>query len=187
MWTVRAPAISLDKGNSVDDDDQDEFYDASDEPPAFPMLGSIQRAQQPSAAGSTPSFNVVAPPSPTSSTSSYSDASGASTPRASSNTVPAFQFTAPKTSSTKAAARPAPSHRAFAPEPDEVLNGRQVVSRSGGIGSLLPPPTTTTVPTKVRKKFALQPGHSALDWARIMKEGGDDLRVSWQSRDGRTG
>lgn len=57
---------------------------------------------------------------------------------------------------------------------------------SGGLGvpvpaagsSLMPPPTTTRIPTlpaKKREKVALTPGHSPLDWA-MLKQSGADLR-----------
>ena len=62
-------------------------------------------------------------------------------------------------------ARPRPSHRAFPAESDDVLNG------------LALPPSTKAIPPKVRRKEALKPGHSPLDWARICREGGDELRV----------
>jgi hypothetical protein len=61
--------------------------------------------------------------------------------------------------------RPKPSHRPFAAESDDVLAG------------LALPPSTKSIPPKVRRKEALKPGHSPLDWARLCREGGDELRV----------
>jgi len=45
-----------------------------------------------------------------------------------------------------------------------------------GAGALELPPSTSQVPKKPRKKVALAPGHSPLDWARL-KGSGADLRV----------
>ena len=47
---------------------------------------------------------------------------------------------------------------------------------SSGSGPLQLPLSTTKVPAKPRRKVALAPGHSTLDWARL-KASGQDLRV----------
>lgn len=124
------------------DEDNDNDNDNDDEGiPQFPLPGSIQRANPVAAA---PSFDV-SPPSPPASDSS-SRPSTPPTPKA------------------------RPSHRAFPPEGDDVLQGL----------SLPLPPSTKSIPPKVRRKEALKPGHSALDWARASREGGEDFRAGFE-------
>ncbi|KAH7106201.1 cytochrome b5-like heme/steroid binding domain-containing protein [Auriculariales sp. MPI-PUGE-AT-0066] len=47
------------------------------------------------------------------------------------------------------------------------------IQRASGKSALDLPPSTTKVPAKPRKKVALAPGHSMLDWARLKAESGD--------------
>lgn len=129
--------------HNKDDDGED------NDVPSFPMIGSIQRAassRQP-AAVDIPAFDV-SPPSPGASEDEDDD-----------------EDSSPPTPKV----RPRGSHRPFAPESDDILNG------------LALPPSTNAVPPKVRRKEALKPGHSPLDWARVCREGGDELRVSTQA------
>ena len=123
----------------------DAFAD-SNEPPSFPMPGSVQRIggqRNTENYDDSPSFHF-SPPSPSSSVTNSSGASTPPTPRALNS-------------------RPKPSHRPFSPEPDTL--------------TLALPPSTTTKPIRKSKKMALKPGHSYLDWARLCKEGGDEMRV----------
>lgn len=149
--------------SSTYNDENSIANDNDDEPPAFPLPNSIQRAGASARDAHAEeedslSFNV-SPPSPTASTSS----SSASTPRVS---LPSFEIST--TGATKP--KPKPSHRPFPAEPETVT---QPARQSG----LALPPSTTAIPPRRNKKVALKPGYSALDWARLSKESGDELRV----------
>ena len=121
----------------LDEDNDNDDNDDDDE--GIPQFPLPGSIQRANPSAAAPSFDV-SPPSPPASSSR------------------------PSTPPTPKAR---PSHRAFPPEGDDVLQGF----------SLPLPPSTKSIPPKVRRKEALKPGHSALDWARASREAGEDFRV----------
>lgn len=79
---------------------------------------------------------------------------------------------------TDAQLMPPPPLPGLAARQPGVARGARGSSFLAAPNSLMPPPTTTTIPAKPKKgaKVALAPGHSPLDWAAL-KSSGEDLRV----------
>ncbi|TXT08472.1 uncharacterized protein COLE_05396 [Cutaneotrichosporon oleaginosum] len=183
-------------GFSSPKNEDEEEYD--DTPPQFPLQDSAQRSA-PSALPAAPAIAVpapsfaLAPPSPTSSTHSASPPSdlniaivdaplGDMRLPHSTTARPTFGI---KTGGGLVADRSAAGRGAMPPPP--TTNGSRAVSSSSSAlnpapsralaaatpakladGSALSP---APVKKKGRGKVALEPGHSALDWARLAKSG----------------
>ncbi|GMK58464.1 hypothetical protein CspeluHIS016_0504960 [Cutaneotrichosporon spelunceum] len=183
-------------GGSPSEDDDDEQYD--DTPPQFPLPDSAQRSAKPaslavpSLAAPAPSF-ALAPPSPTTSTRSASPPSdlniaivdaplGDMRLPHSTTARPAFGIKAggglvATNSAAGKGAMPPPlppaassrdsgtlTSRSLNPAPSRALATATPAKLADG-SALTPPP----VKKKGRGKVALEPGHSALDWARLTK------------------
>lgn len=185
--------------SSKDKDEDEDEYD--DTPPQFPLPDSAQRSAPPafnslavpSLAVPAPSF-ALAPPSPTASTHSASPPSdlniaivdaplGDMRLPHSTTSRPAFGIKAgggliadksaagrgampPPLPPAGSSRGPVPSSNSLNPAPSRALATAAPAKLADG-SALTPPPPKK----RGRGKVALEPGHSALDWARLTKSG----------------